>query len=158
MLPKHLRKKKKEKKKLFKKKNQLFIYASCLHWCVSPSAGCELPEGRGSIGFIYFPGPCTFTNFQWMQLIDIMVQTSKMIPPGASPGHQVKMLSTQVPEPQAGIWPLRLPLTSTSLKSNCGPECTVQSTAPLFGILIRITSTWFSMAGKGPRASHSITG
>ena len=57
-----------------------------------------------------------------------------------------------------GFWTLRLPLTSTSLKSNCGPECTVQSTAPLFGILIRITSTWFSMAWKGPKASHSITG
>lgn len=52
-------------------------------------------------------------------------------------------------------WPIT---SSTSLKSNCGPECTVQSTAPLFGILIRITSTWFSMAQKGPRASHSITG
>lgn len=61
------------------------------------------------------------------------------------------------PRPSLGLHTRRT-LTSTSLKSSCGPELTVQSTAPRLGIRMRITSTWLSMAWKGPKASHSITG
>lgn len=53
--------------------------------------------------------------------------------------------------------PQQHPLTSTSLKRSWGAECTVQSTAPPSGILMRITSTWWlSMAREGPQSSQSI--